>query len=726
MENISRDELEKMGVWVLRDLARKNGLNATGMRKAELVNLIYEKQNSANTSFSKSPDATVNVDAPESQSDDPIKKRSLRPYKPDLETIMPIITSNPNTTQPEFSNYQVNDPFLGQNLLKNESPQAPQFQKPVAHNPAPTHIPQSHYAPPSQLPRQEMQQSTFQQSPPRQFAPYSSPQNTRPHYSPNSSGYSPEHTQMPYNQNPQSTHERPHYQQTLSYGIPPQPNQYQREAPRSYQPMGNAPQQRPPYSAPPQRNPMQQARPQQRPPYNNDSQHQFSQNRAPGGSSQQRPQSRPPQRNPMSQSMSRAPRDMKSSSYEPRPRINNDTRNFIQSENHNEVKPTEQSTETLELRSGVLEICPDGFGFLRASNYQQGERDAYIAAVKIKKYGLRKGDYVVAQVRKITDNRPWNVVEVDSINGQTPEVAATRPNFDSLTPIFPDSRYTLELPTSKNDYAIRAIDLVAPIGKGQRGMIVSPPKAGKTTLLKKIAHSISANYPEAHLIVLLVDERPEEVTDMQRSISGEVVYSTFDEMPDHHTKAAEMVLERAKRLTELGKDVVIIMDSLTRLARAYNLVITPTGKTLSGGIDPGSLHNPKRFFGAARNIENGGSLTIIATALIDTGSRMDDVIYEEFKGTGNMEIHLDRKLSEKRIFPAIDLNRSGTRREELLLDQKELDGIWAIRKMLSSGETQESTESLLNYLVKSTNNREFIDQLTVRVNQLAKEGFVMR
>jgi transcription termination factor Rho len=281
----------------------------------------------------------------------------------------------------------------------------------------------------------------------------------------------------------------------------------------------------------------------------------------------------------------------------------------------------------------------------------------------------------------------------------------------------------LELPGVGNDMAIRAIDLVSPIGKGQRGMIVSPPKAGKTTLLKRIAHSISSNYPEAHLIVLLIDERPEEVTDMQRSIKGEVVYSTFDEMPDHHTKASEMVLERAKRLVELGRDVVILMDSLTRLARAYNLVISPTGKTLSGGIDPGALHSPKRFFGAARNIENGGSLTIIATALVDTGSRMDDVIYEEFKGTGNMEIHLDRKLSEKRIFPAIDLNRSGTRREELLLNAQELEGIWAVRRMLSAGDVQEATENLIGMMVKTGNNQEFITQLTLQIQKLQKEGY---
>lgn len=379
--------------------------------------------------------------------------------------------------------------------------------------------------------------------------------------------------------------------------------------------------------------------------------------------------------------------------------------------------------EELKEREGVLEICQDGYGFLRSKNYEQGEGDAYIAAPKIRKAGLRKGDYVKATAKKLAENRPLNVQDIISVNGMDPALAFKRPAFESLVPIYPDERFRLELATSAADFAIRAIDLVAPIGKGQRAMIVSPPKAGKTTLLKKIANSISINYPEAHLMVLLVDERPEEVTDMQRSIRGEVVYSTFDEMPEHHTKAAELVLERAKRLVELGKDVVILMDSLTRLARAYNLTITPTGRTLSGGIDPGSLYAPKRFFGAARNIENGGSLTIIATALVDTGSRMDDVIYEEFKGTGNMEIHLDRKLSEKRIFPAIDLNRSGTRREELLLEQKELEGIWAVRKMLSAGDVQEATENLIQMMMRTKTNREFIEQLRLQIAKLQKDGF---
>ena len=306
-----------------------------------------------------------------------------------------------------------------------------------------------------------------------------------------------------------------------------------------------------------------------------------------------------------------------------------------------------------------------------------------------------------------------------------PVTAKNRKNFDSLVPIFPDKRITLEV-GPESDFAIRCIDLIAPIGKGQRAMIVSPPKAGKTTLLKKIANSISKNYSEIELFVLLIDERPEEVTDMQRSIKGEVVYSTFDETPEHHCKAAELLIERAKRNVELGKDVVIIMDSLTRLARAYNLTIPPTGRTLSGGMDPGALHPPKKFFGSARNIENGGSLTIIATALVDTGSRMDDVIYEEFKGTGNMEIHLDRSLSERRIFPAIDLNKSSTRREDLLLSQKEYIGACNIRKLLATGDLAESTERLIDMLVKTKTNNEFIDRVCKDVDiqeALKAKGF---
>lgn len=388
-----------------------------------------------------------------------------------------------------------------------------------------------------------------------------------------------------------------------------------------------------------------------------------------------------------------------------------------------EDQSTENSEEVLEIKEGVLEIMPDGYGFLRAHNYEGGEKDAYVSAQKIKKSGLRKGDWIKAEAKKNCENRPAGVVNILTINGKPYDQMAKRKNFDSLLPIYPDSRFRLEIDGAYNDFAIRSIDLVAPIGKGQRAMIVSPPKAGKTTLLKKIANSISVNYPQAHLIVLLIDERPEEVTDMQRSIKGEVVYSTFDELPEHHTKAAELVLERAKRLVEMDEDVVILMDSLTRLARAYNLTIAPTGRTLSGGIDPGALYSPKRFFGAARNIENGGSLTIIATALIDTGSRMDDVIYEEFKGTGNMEIHLDRKLSEKRIFPAIDLNRSGTRREELLLTQRELETVYGMRRMLNAGDGGDASEIMISELVKTKTNAEFMEQMDMKIKMMQKQGF---
>ncbi len=408
---------------------------------------------------------------------------------------------------------------------------------------------------------------------------------------------------------------------------------------------------------------------------------------------------------------------------------NNVKKQSSQQANENKEESTiennkeEAEGDNIEVVEGVLEIMQDGYGFLRAHNYEGGEKDGYLSAQRIKKFGLRKGDFVRAQAEKNLDNKPGKVFNILSVNGKDASCAFKRKNFDYLTPIYPDSRYRLEIDGTKNDFAIRSIDLVAPIGKGQRAMIVSPPKAGKTTLLKNVAKSISANYPNAHLIVLLIDERPEEVTDMQRSINGEVVYSTFDEMPEHHTKAAELVLERAKRLVEMGEDVVILMDSLTRLARAYNLTISPTGRTLSGGIDPGALHSPKRFFGAARNIENGGSLTIIATALVDTGSRMDDVIYEEFKGTGNMEIHLDRRLTEKRIFPAIDLNRSGTRREELLLSQKELETVWNMRRMLNAGDGGDASEQMISELIKTKTNKEFMEQMDMKIKMMRQQGF---
>ena len=388
------------------------------------------------------------------------------------------------------------------------------------------------------------------------------------------------------------------------------------------------------------------------------------------------------------------------------------------------LNDSKDSEEELLEREGYLEINPDGYGFLRVLNGTFNEMDAYVSTMKIKQYGLRRGDYVKSLCKKVQEGRPAAVVTVTTINGIDADTLGIRPNFDDLVPIYPNERLRLE--TSAREYATRCIDLVSPIGKGQRGIIVSPPKAGKTTLLKMIAGAIAQNYPDVELKVLLIDERPEEVTDMQRSIKGEVVYSTFDELPEHHTKTAEMLLERAKRLVESGKDVVILLDSLTRLARAYNITIPPTGRTLSGGIDPGALHSPKRFFGSARNIENGGSLTIIATALIDTGSRMDDVIFEEFKGTGNMEIHLDRRLSEKRIFPAIDLAKSGTRKEELLLTPSELEGTWAIRKILSTADNAEATENLLSMLIKTQSNKEFIDQLNLHLRASQKEGYVWR
>lgn len=359
------------------------------------------------------------------------------------------------------------------------------------------------------------------------------------------------------------------------------------------------------------------------------------------------------------------------------------------------------------IAEGVLEILPDGYGFLRGENYLSSPKDVYISPTQIKRFKLDQGDKIkgIARFPK-EDARFPGLIYVGAVNGELPEKAYKRRKFDDLIPIYPDERIRLE--TVPTEYAMRMIDLVCPIGKGQRGMIVAPPKVGKTTLLKKIANSITANHPEIELIVLLIDERPEEVTDMKRSIKGEVIYSTFDELPEHHVKVAEMVLERAKRLVEHGKDVAILLDSITRLARAYNLVIPSSGKTLSGGIDPAALHKPKKFFGAARNIEHGGSLTILATSLIDTGSRMDEVIFEEFKGTGNMEVHLDRSLSEKRIFPAIDINKSGTRREEKLLSPEELATIFALRKALSSMPVGEVTEQFINQMLLTKNNEEFI------------------
>ena len=377
---------------------------------------------------------------------------------------------------------------------------------------------------------------------------------------------------------------------------------------------------------------------------------------------------------------------------------------------------------------GVLEVLPDGYGFLRSDNYLPGNKDIYVSIAQIRRFGLRTGDLVTGKTRPSKEGERFlALLYITAINGIDPEEAMKRKPFEELVPIYPNERLTLEYDdgtgAKDQNLAIRLVDLIAPIGKGQRGLIVSQPKSGKTTLLKNIANGITNNYPDVTLIVLLIDERPEEVTDMQRSIKGEVLYSTFDELPEHHPRVAEMAQERAMRLVEQGKDVVVLIDSITRLTRAYNITIPATGKTLSGGMDPGALHKPKRFFGAARNIENGGSLTIIATALIETGSRMDDIVYEEFKGTGNMEIHLDRKLSEKRIFPAIDIYKSGTRRDDLLLSPDEMDAVYIIRKMLGNGNPAEITEQLIAMLEKTENNKEFVAKIRAWNSAYEKDGF---
>ena len=383
------------------------------------------------------------------------------------------------------------------------------------------------------------------------------------------------------------------------------------------------------------------------------------------------------------------------------------------------IRQVEAEKEGLEVRGGVLEIMNEGIGFLR-TNYQVGQDDVYVSQAQLRRYDLRGGDLVIGHVRPPRDSeRHYGLLKVESINGIAPEEARKRPNFEDLTPIFPDKRFDLE--SDRSILSSRLINLIAPIGRGQRGMIVSPPKAGKTTILKQLANSISIKNPEIHLIMALIGERPEEVTDMDRSVDAEVVASTFDEPVSSHVRTAEITLERAKRLVESGHDVVILMDSLTRLARAYNLVVNPSGRTLSGGMDPSALYPPKRFFGAARNLEEGGSLTIIATALVDTGSRLDDVVYEEFKGTGNMELHLSRRLQERRIFPAIDIERSSTRREELLLGPDILQRVWTVRRMYLQMIAQQpggagmdpsvATEAILQRLTRAKTNMEFLENL---------------
>ncbi|MTK07840.1 MAG: transcription termination factor Rho [Hungatella sp.] len=376
------------------------------------------------------------------------------------------------------------------------------------------------------------------------------------------------------------------------------------------------------------------------------------------------------------------------------------------------------SPELQELDSGIdahgiLEVMPDGFGFIRCENYLPGENDVYVAPSQIRRFNMKTGDIIHGSRRvKTAAEKFAALLYVKKINGYPTNMAERRPNFENMTPIFPDKRLHMETDGGKSTTAMRVVDLLAPIGKGQRGMIVSPPKAGKTTLLKQVAKAITLNHPEIHLMILLIDERPEEVTDIKESIVGnnvEVLYSTFDELPDRHKRVSEMVIERAKRLVEHGRDVVILLDSITRLARAYNLTVAPSGRTLSGGLDPAALHMPKRFFGAARNMREGGSLTVLATALVDTGSRMDDVIYEEFKGTGNMELVLDRKLSEKRIFPAIDILKSGTRRDDLLLTREEAEAVDIIRKATNTLKPEDAVEKILDLFAKTKNNREFVE-----------------
>ena len=405
--------------------------------------------------------------------------------------------------------------------------------------------------------------------------------------------------------------------------------------------------------------------------------------------------------------------------------VNTDTKQEYKERKHTDNKNTEiqhndhrhqevqQILDDNNMGEGILEVMADGYGFLRTENFLPGANDIYISPSQIRRFNLKTGDCVRGNIRLAKENEKFNaLLYVKSVNGDNPEKAAKRPNFEELTPIYPTERLTLE--TTRYEVSTRIIDLMSPIGKGQRGMIVAPPKVGKTMLLTKMANAITKNHKDINLIVLLIDERPEEVTDIQRSIEGEnleIVYSTFDEQPEHHKRVAEMVLERAKRLVEQGKDLVILLDSITRLARAYNLTIPPSGRTLSGGLDPAALYMPKKFFGAARNIENGGSLTILATALIDTGSKMDEVIFEEFKGTGNMELVLDRKLSERRIYPAVDIYKSGTRRDDMLLTKKEMESVYILRKIMGNVSSVETTQNILEQISKTSTNEEFVDMI---------------
>ena len=389
------------------------------------------------------------------------------------------------------------------------------------------------------------------------------------------------------------------------------------------------------------------------------------------------------------------------------------TQGMVQQGSESHAPAETAQLDSGEKADGILEVLPDGYGFIRCENYMPGENDIYVSPSQIRRFNLKTGDIVRGSRRvKSATEKFAALLYINSVNGYPTSVVEKRPNFENLTPIFPNERLHLEYPGVKTSMAMRVMDLLSPIGKGQRGMIVSPPKAGKTTLLKQVATTITKNHPEMHLIILLIDERPEEVTDIRETVTGEnveVIYSTFDELPERHKRVSEMVVERAKRLVEHGRDVMILLDSITRLARAYNLVVPPSGRTLSGGLDPAALHMPKRFFGAARNIREGGSLTILATALIETGSRMDDVIYEEFKGTGNMELVLDRKLSEKRIFPAIDILRSGTRRDDLLLSSAEAEAVDIVHKATNTQKPEDTVERILDLFAKTKNNTEFVE-----------------
>lgn len=387
--------------------------------------------------------------------------------------------------------------------------------------------------------------------------------------------------------------------------------------------------------------------------------------------------------------------------------------NILQEKSSNEISKEKEALDSGVMANGILEVLQDGYGFIRCENYLPGENDVYVAPSQIRRFGLKTGDIIAGNTRiKAQSDKFAALLFVKTINGHSLAEASKRRNFEDMTPVFPYERLHLERPGGS--VAMRIVDLISPVGKGQRGMIVSQPKAGKTTLLKDVAKSLTTNNPDMHLIILLIDERPEEVTDIKEAIKGnnvEVIYSTFDELPDHHKRVSEMVIERAKRLVEHGKDVTILLDSITRLTRAYNLTVPPSGRTLSGGLDPAALHMPKRFFGAARKMREGGSLTILATALVETGSKMDDVVYEEFKGTGNMELVLDRKLSEKRVFPAIDISKSGTRREDLLLDKEELEAINVMRRALNGMRVDDAVEKILDMFVRTDNNREFVDMV---------------